>query len=85
MFYILMPSLQARETLIARLKERKILSVFHYMPLHLSEMGRRWGGKEGDCPVTESVSGRVARLPFYNKLSEADQDRVVSAVLELHL
>ena len=82
MFYILMPSLQARQALIARMKERKILSVFHYMPLHLSEMGRRWGGKEGDCPVTESVSDRVIRLPFYNELSEADQDRVVATVCE---
>jgi dTDP-4-amino-4,6-dideoxygalactose transaminase len=82
MFYILMPSLQARQALIAQMKEREILSVFHYMPLHLSEMGRRWGGKEGVCPVTESVSDRVIRLPFYNELNEADQDRVVAAVCE---
>jgi len=82
MFYILMPSLQARQALIAQMKERNILSVFHYMPLHLSEMGRRWGGKEGVCPVTESVSDRVIRLPFYNELTEADQDRVVAAVCE---
>jgi dTDP-4-amino-4,6-dideoxygalactose transaminase len=82
MFYLLMPSLQARQALIAHLKDREILSVFHYVPLHLSEMGRKWGGKEGDCPVTESVSDRVLRLPFYNDLGEADQARVVSAVCE---
>jgi dTDP-4-amino-4,6-dideoxygalactose transaminase len=73
---------QARQALIAQMKEREILSVFHYMPLHLSEMGRRWGGKEGVYPVTESVSDRVIRLPFYNELTEADQDRVVAAVCE---
>jgi dTDP-4-amino-4,6-dideoxygalactose transaminase len=82
MFYLLAPSLAARQALIAHLKARDILSVFHYLPLHLSDMGRRWGGKEGDCPVTECVSDRVIRLPFYNELSEDDQARVVAAVLE---
>jgi dTDP-4-amino-4,6-dideoxygalactose transaminase len=80
MFYMVMPSLEVRQALIAHLRSREILSVFHYLPLHLSEMGRRWGGKEGDCPVTESVSGRLIRLPFYNELSETDQARVVDAV-----
>ena len=82
MFYLLMPSLQARQRLIAHLKVREILSVFHYLPLHLSEMGKRWGGKEGQCPVTESVSDRVLRLPFYNELNERDQARVVSTIFE---
>jgi len=47
-------------------------------------MGRRFGGKPGDCPVTESVSDRLLRLPFYNDLAEADQARVVEAVVEFH-
>jgi dTDP-4-amino-4,6-dideoxygalactose transaminase len=82
MFYVLMPSLEERQAFIAHLKKDDIGSVFHYVPLHLSEMGRRWGGKEGDCPVTECVSERLVRLPFYNELSEEDQTRVVSAVLD---
>jgi len=82
MFYMLMPSLEARQALIAHLKEREILSVFHYLPLHLSAMGQQWGGKEGDCPVTERVSDCVIRLPFYNELNEADQARVVAALTE---
>jgi dTDP-4-amino-4,6-dideoxygalactose transaminase len=82
MFYMLMPSLDARQRLIAHLKTQEILSVFHYLPLHLSEMGKRWGGKEGQCPVTESVSDRVLRLPFYNELNEGDQACVVSAIVE---
>jgi dTDP-4-amino-4,6-dideoxygalactose transaminase len=45
-------------------------------------MGRRYGGKKGDCPVTEDVSNRLLRLPFYNDLAEADQSRVVEAVEE---
>jgi dTDP-4-amino-4,6-dideoxygalactose transaminase len=80
MFYLLMPSLEERQALIAHLKERGILSVFHYLPLHLSEMGRRFGGQPGDCPVTEDVSDRLVRLPFYNALSDADQARVIAAI-----
>jgi len=82
MFYMLMPSLELRQALIAHLKQQGILSVFHYLPLHLSEMGRRFGGKEGDCPVTEDVSDRLLRLPFYNSLSESDQASVVSHILD---
>jgi dTDP-4-amino-4,6-dideoxygalactose transaminase len=82
MFYLVMPSLEARQRLIAHLKAQEILSVFHYLPLHLSEMGKQWDGKIGDCPVTERVSECVIRLPFYNELSEADLARVVSEIIE---
>jgi len=79
MFYLLLPSLEQRQALIAHLKAQSILAIFHYLPLHLSDMGRRFGGKAGDCPVTEDVSDRLLRLPFYNDLSESEQDRVVRA------
>lgn len=82
MFYILMPSLFLRQALIAHLKARNIFSVFHYLPLHLSDMGRQFGGQEGDCPVTEDVSDRLLRLPFYNDLTSSDQARVVAAIRE---
>jgi len=82
MFYLLLPSLEERQALIAHLKARGILAVFHYLPLHLSPMGQRFGGKPGDCPVTEQVSDRLLRLPFYNSLSQEDQERVVTAIRE---
>lgn len=82
MFYLLMPSLEKRQELISHLKSRGIWSVFHYLPLHLSEMGLQFGGRAGDCPVTEDTSERLLRLPFYNDLSTADQDRVVAAIGE---
>ncbi len=84
MFYLLMPSLEKRQALIAHLKAQNIISAFHYLPLHLSEMGQKFGGKEGDCPVTEDVSDRLVRLPFYNDLTEADLARVVAAICEFH-
>jgi len=80
MFYLVVPSLAERQALIAHLSAREINAVFHYLPLHLSSMGRRFGGKEGDCPVTEEVSDRLLRLPFYNELTEVDQARVVAAL-----
>lgn len=80
MFYLLMPSLKERHAMIDHLNNRRVNSVFHYLPLHLSSMGRRFGGKESDCPVTENISDRSLRLPFYTDLTEEDQARVVSAV-----
>jgi dTDP-4-amino-4,6-dideoxygalactose transaminase len=82
MFYLLLPRLEERQAMITHLNAREINSVFHYLPLHLSSMGREFGGKEGDCAVTEDVSDRLLRLPFYNDLTEADQARVVNAVRE---
>lgn len=82
MFYILLPSLSARTELIEHLKQRGIQSVFHYLPLHLSEKGRQFGGHEGQCPVTEELSDRLLRLPFYNDLTEGEQERIVRAISE---
>lgn len=82
MFYLLMPSLSVRQALIAHMKERDIITPFHYLPLHLSDVGRKFDGKPGDCPVTEDVSDRLVRLPLYNDLTEADLVRIVGAIKE---
>jgi dTDP-4-amino-4,6-dideoxygalactose transaminase len=80
LFYLLLPSLEARQGLIAHLRARQILAVFHYLPLHLSDQGRRYGGCAGQHPVTEAVSDQLVRLPLHYHLSAADQDRVLDAV-----
>ena len=80
MFYLLMPSLKARQDLIKHLALEGISSVFHYIPLHLSEMGCRFDGKKGDCLVAEEVSNRLLRLPFHNNLTDVEQARVVNAI-----
>lgn len=80
MFYLLMPSLEVRQAFIAHLKAQGILAVFHYLPLHLSDMGRKFGGQAGDCPVTERISDQLVRLPFFNDLDESLQARVIEAV-----
>jgi len=80
MFYLLLPTLADRQMSIEHLRSRGVMSVFHYLPLHLSEMGRKFGGQPGDCPVTEYVSDRLLRLPFYNDLTEEDLNIVVAAL-----
>lgn len=82
MYYLIMPNLETRQSLMAHMREQGIISVFHYQPLHLSEMGRKFGGKEGDCPVTENVGDTLLRLPFYNNLTFNDQDRVIQSILD---
>jgi dTDP-4-amino-4,6-dideoxygalactose transaminase len=79
-FYLLMPTLDARSRLLAALREQRILAVFHYLPLHLSDMGRRLGGRDGQCPVTENVCDRLVRLPIFYQLTDDDQARVIDAV-----
>lgn len=80
MYYMLMPSLETRTTLIQYLRDLGIFAPFHYLPLHLSDMGRKFGGKPGDCPITEDVSDRLIRLPLYNDLTEDDQALVIHAL-----
>jgi dTDP-4-amino-4,6-dideoxygalactose transaminase len=82
MFYLLLPSLSARQALIAHLAAHGILAVFHYLPLHLSKFGLRYGGRAGDHPVTEDISERLLRLPFFCELTEEQQARVIEAVSE---
>ncbi len=80
MYYLLLPDLASRSAFISHLKSRGILSVFHYLPLHLSKMGAALGGKPGDCPVTEDVSDRLVRLPMFYNLSDEDQTHVIESV-----
>jgi dTDP-4-amino-4,6-dideoxygalactose transaminase len=84
-FYLLLPTLEDRQALIAHLKQRDILAVFHYLPLHLSAMGRQFGGRTGDCPVTERISDQLLRLPLFSDLKEGDQERVIEAVTSFEL
>jgi dTDP-4-amino-4,6-dideoxygalactose transaminase len=79
-FYLLLPDLETRTNLIAHLKQQGILAVFHYVPLHAAPVGQQYGYREGDLPVTEDLSQRLVRLPFYYDLTEADQMEVIGEV-----
>ena len=82
LYYLLLPTLSDRTAFIRHLRDRGILSVFHYVPLHSSSMGLTFGGREGQCPVAEDLSDRLVRLPFYFSLSDEDQSAVIDAIAE---
>jgi dTDP-4-amino-4,6-dideoxygalactose transaminase len=63
-FYLIMPLFKSRQALNSHLAGLGILAVFHYLPLHLSPMGLRFAGCEGDCPLTEDLADRLLRFPF---------------------
>ncbi len=81
MYYLLLPSLQARSALIEHLKSLGIGSAFHYQPLNRSPMGMRLAPESAPCPVTEDVADRLLRLPFFNTLTDVQQERVIDALL----
>ncbi len=81
LFYVIMPSRKTRDGLIRHLRDNGVLAIFHYLPLHLSEMGGRLGGRLGDCPVTERVSDCLVRLPFFAGLGKEPQETVIEAIL----
>ena len=80
MFYLLMPNFASRQALIEHLRRAGILAVFHYIPLHSSAMGMRYRGSDTARPVTQDVSDRLLRLPFYNDLTNEEQSRVIERV-----
>ena len=80
LFYMIFPDLDSRTRAIQALRGRGVQAVFHYLPLHLSPMGQRFGQARGDCPVTERVSDGLLRLPFFNELTDAEQSQVIDAV-----
>ena len=83
LFYILMPDAAGRDAAIRELRARGILSVFHYLPLHLSPMGQSFGGARGQCPVAESASTRLLRLPLFASLTDDESEAVIAAVKAL--
>jgi len=80
MFFVRLPTPEAREALTTTLRARNIHAAFHYVPLHLSAMGQRFGGSRGQCPVAEEASDCLLRLPFYTGMTCSDQDRVIESV-----
>jgi dTDP-4-amino-4,6-dideoxygalactose transaminase len=70
MYYLLLPTLEARTAFIAGLKERGVQAVFHYIPLHSSPAGERYSRAQGSLPVTTALSDRLVRMPLWLGLEE---------------
>jgi dTDP-4-amino-4,6-dideoxygalactose transaminase len=84
MFYLITGSFEERSKLISHLAAHDIKAVFHYVPLHLSPMGEMLGYRSGDFPITEDLSERLVRLPFYYDLSLEEQEYVITIIEQFY-
>lgn len=84
MFYLKAKDLEERTRLIAYLKENGVWAVFHYIPLHTSPAGLRFGRFCGEDKYTTRESERLMRLPMYYGLSGSDVDYVIGKVLDFY-
>lgn len=82
MYYVLLSSGINRQTVLEEMKQLGIWSVFHYVPLHSSPAGVRFGKAHGSLDVTVRQSERLIRLPLWVGLTEMQQDRVVATLTE---
>lgn len=82
MYYILLEDRDSRDRLIQTLERQNIYALFHYIPLHSAPAGERFGRATDELPVTDRISERLLRLPFWVEMSEPDIDRVCRAIEE---
>jgi len=82
MFYVILPTASVRDLVLDDLARAGIRATFHYVPLHSSPAASRFSDGPGECPVTDDISARLLRLPFYNELSASDIERVVETFVE---
>jgi dTDP-4-amino-4,6-dideoxygalactose transaminase len=80
MYYVLLPAALQRDGFIASLSDRGVQAVFHYVPLHDSQAGERFGRSHGELPVTNSIAERLVRLPLWVEMTDSDVSRVIEAV-----
>ncbi len=81
-FFIVGPDAEQSSRLIQHLKSKNIFAITHYVPLHSSNAGKKYGKVSGDMKVTDDMSQRVIRLPMFYRMQEQEVDRVVQAVRE---
>ena len=84
MFYIKTKDIEERTALSTYLKENGIQAVFHYVPLHSAPAGYKYGRFDGEDEYTTKESERLVRLPMYYGLTEEDQAKVISKVMEFY-
>jgi dTDP-4-amino-4,6-dideoxygalactose transaminase len=79
-FHMVLGSAAVRDGLMRFLRRQGVSAEFHFVPLHLSPMGRTFGYRAGDLPLTEDLAGRILRLPSFGTITPAQQDRVADLV-----
>jgi dTDP-4-amino-4,6-dideoxygalactose transaminase len=79
-YYVLVKDLQTRTEVLAELNRADVNAVFHYVPLHSSEGGRKYGRAHGELPHSEAAADRLIRLPIWSGMSDGQVARVVDTV-----
>lgn len=82
MYYLIFPNLQARSDFISYMSAHDISAVFHYVPLHTSDFGKKLHKPGNPLPNTEIYSDRLVRLPLFYDLNDSEMERVVSVIME---
>jgi dTDP-4-amino-4,6-dideoxygalactose transaminase len=80
MFYVLLPTARERSLVLDELDRVGVRATFHYVPLHSSPAAARFSDGSSPCPVTDDISSRILRLPFYNNLTLDEIERVVDSL-----
>jgi dTDP-4-amino-4,6-dideoxygalactose transaminase len=83
LFYLILNEAKQSEHLRHGLKKKGILAAFHYFPLHLSAMGRRFGYRKGDLPMSERMGDCLIRIPFYTSMTPREQQTVIGEIQRL--
>jgi dTDP-4-amino-4,6-dideoxygalactose transaminase len=79
MFFVVMPDTETRNRVLKSMNDDGIYATFHYVPLHSAPGGIRVAARELACPVTDDISSRLLRLPFFTTLGNDDLDRVTES------
>jgi dTDP-4-amino-4,6-dideoxygalactose transaminase len=82
MYYIKVKNLEVRTQLISYLRQKDVMSVFHYIPLHSSKAGKRFGRFHGEDVYTTKESERLMRLPLFYNLTDAEMEHTARSILE---
>ena len=83
MYYIKMSDLEDRTEFISKMKEKGVMCVFHYIPLHSAPAGLKFGRFNGDDCYTTRESERLVRLPLYYNMANSDLDRVIDSAIDI--
>jgi dTDP-4-amino-4,6-dideoxygalactose transaminase len=82
MFFVILPSAEIREQALDSLRNAGIRAVFHYVPLHSSPKGLELCGQQS-LPVTEDLSARLVRLPFFHEIDSSEQNMVIKVLSDV--
>jgi dTDP-4-amino-4,6-dideoxygalactose transaminase len=83
LFYFLVESGKVRDAILSELRRAGVLAIFHFVPLHVSPMGRKYGYRKGDFPVSEKAGECLIRLPLFNAMTRSQQSYVIRTLRKI--